>query len=204
MSDATDPTDAWADACAEDLAAEQARRRERYGTPPGSAAEELRKLADTVAQRIADLAGPLTGSAAGSVAAQSAAQSAERAARQFAEGARAVVEPVVERNPQVFQHLSAAGSELLAAYRAAVSGHEQRWTRGDRPETTPVDTADPAGPAEAADPADPAEATDPAGRAGDQPAAGDAAQDKRNDGDRETGRGRGEDGPAGTERIDLD
>ncbi|WP_461030425.1 DUF5304 family protein, partial [Streptomyces sparsus] len=69
-------------------------------------------------------------SAAAQAAAQNAARSAERAARQFAESARSVVEPVVERNPQVFEHLSAAGAELLAAYRTAVAGHEQRWTRG--------------------------------------------------------------------------
>lgn len=39
--------------------------------------------------------------------------------------------------PEVYGHLAAAGSgiaavgaELLAAYRAAVSGHESRWTAG--------------------------------------------------------------------------
>ncbi|GAA1968920.1 DUF5304 family protein [Kitasatospora viridis] len=31
-------------------------------------------------------------------------------------------------NPEVYRHLSAAGSELLAAYRAAVAGHERRWS----------------------------------------------------------------------------
>ncbi|MEU8843348.1 DUF5304 family protein, partial [Streptomyces roseus] len=38
---------------------------------------------------------------------------------------------VVERNPEVFDHLAAAGSELLAAYRSAVEGHERRWTRDE-------------------------------------------------------------------------
>ncbi|MFE9421868.1 DUF5304 family protein [Kitasatospora sp. NPDC006697] len=33
-----------------------------------------------------------------------------------------------EENPEVVRHLAAAGSELLAAYRAAVSGHERRWS----------------------------------------------------------------------------
>ena len=42
--------------------------------------------------------------------------------------ARAAVEPVIERNPDVFDHLAAAGSELLAAYRSAVQAQEQRWT----------------------------------------------------------------------------
>jgi hypothetical protein len=41
-----------------------------------------------------------------------------------------VIEPIKERNPDVFDHLAQAGSELLAAYRAAVSGHERRWTAG--------------------------------------------------------------------------
>ena len=47
---ATD-SDAWAKACAEDLEAEKARRRARYGPPPGSAAEELRKLVDAGIER---------------------------------------------------------------------------------------------------------------------------------------------------------
>ncbi|MFE4518446.1 DUF5304 family protein [Kitasatospora sp. NPDC056783] len=41
------------------------------------------------------------------------------------------------RQPEVYSHLAAvgtglatAGSELLAAYRAAVAGHENRWTAG--------------------------------------------------------------------------
>ena len=38
--------DAWAKACAEDLAEEKARRRAQHGPPPGSAAEELRRLVD--------------------------------------------------------------------------------------------------------------------------------------------------------------
>lgn len=55
MSEATDrpaDDDAWAQACAEDLAAEKARRRAEYGPPPGSAAEELRKLVDAVADKV--------------------------------------------------------------------------------------------------------------------------------------------------------
>lgn len=151
MSDATerpepDPgvrsdADAWAEACAEDLAAEKERRRRdgddgQLGTP----AEELRRLADAVADRIGALRTPY------GMAAQGAVQ-------QLITQARAAVEPVVERNPEVFGHLAAAGSELLAAYRAAVEGQERRWTRG----------ATGTGPGE-----------------------------------------HGDDGPAGTERIDLD
>ncbi|MEU4918304.1 DUF5304 domain-containing protein [Streptomyces parvus] len=120
MSEATDRPvdgDAWADACAEDLAAEKARRRAQYGPPPGSAAEELRKLVDAVADKVSSLQTPLLG-----VAAQGAVQQAIRQAK-------SAVEPVIERNPQVFDHLAAAGNELLAAYRSAVEGQESRWTR---------------------------------------------------------------------------
>ncbi|GHJ38181.1 DUF5304 domain-containing protein [Streptomyces sp. TS71-3] len=121
---APDP-DAWATAVAEDLAEERARRRARYGPPPGSAAEELRKLLDVVADRLTGLSGaaaPLLGTTA-----QGAAQ---QMVRQAVKQARAAVEPVIERNPDVLDHLAAAGSELLSAYRSVVSAQEQRWTRG--------------------------------------------------------------------------
>ncbi|MGK5641019.1 DUF5304 domain-containing protein, partial [Streptomyces sp. URMC 126] len=118
--------DAWEAACAEDLAEERARRRERSGAgqAPGSAADELRKLVDAVADKVASFQLPLAGAVA------------QGAVQQVVERAKAVVEPVIERNPDVFDHLASAGSELLAAYRAAVRGQEQRWTRSaaeDRP-----------------------------------------------------------------------
>ncbi|MGI5399565.1 DUF5304 domain-containing protein [Streptomyces sp. CA-135486] len=120
MSDATErpvDDDAWARACAEDLEAEKARRRAHYGPPPGSAAEELRKLFDAVADKVTSFQTSLPG-----MAAQSAVQ-------QLVSQAKAAVEPVIERNPQVFDHLAAAGGELLAAYRSAVEGHERRWAQ---------------------------------------------------------------------------
>ncbi|GAA3172988.1 MULTISPECIES: DUF5304 domain-containing protein [Streptomyces] len=159
MSDATDrpaepssapDADAWETACAEDLAAEKARRRAEQGVPPGSAADELRKLAEAVSDKLAGIQLP---GALGGAAASTAVSSLFRQAK-------AAVEPVVERHPDVFDHLAAAGSELLAAYRSAVEGGEARWTRketGDHPR--------------------------PAGR----------PEDPRDD-----------DGPTGTERIDLD
>jgi hypothetical protein len=58
---------------------------------------------------------------------------------QVVQQAKAAVEPVIERNPDVFDHLAAAGSELLAAYRSAVEAQERRWTtreRGPRDEGT--------------------------------------------------------------------
>ncbi|MCK8679682.1 MULTISPECIES: DUF5304 domain-containing protein [Streptomyces] len=120
MSDATErpDADAWAQACAEDLASEKARRRGTSPPPPGAAADELRKLVDAVADKVASLRTPLLGAGA------------QSALRQFADQAKAAVEPVIERNPRVFDHLAAAGSELLAAYRSAVEGQEGRWTAG--------------------------------------------------------------------------
>ncbi|MFP1623928.1 DUF5304 domain-containing protein [Streptomyces sp. 5K101] len=124
MSDATErprtdaDADAWATACEEDLKAEQARRRAQYGsTPPGSAAEELRKLFDVVADKVTAFQSSLPGMAA------------QNAVQQFVNQAKAAVEPVIERNPQVFDHLAAAGGELLAAYRSAVENQERRWTQ---------------------------------------------------------------------------
>ncbi|CAL9546733.1 hypothetical protein SUDANB6_04374 [Streptomyces sp. enrichment culture] len=118
---AADP-DAWATACAEDLEAEKARRRARHGSPPGSAAEELRKLVDTVADRLSGLQAPLLGAVAG--------PAAQQVVRQVVQQAKAAVEPVIERNPDVFDHLAAAGGELLAAYRSAVQAQERRWATG--------------------------------------------------------------------------
>ncbi|WP_326723681.1 MULTISPECIES: DUF5304 domain-containing protein [unclassified Streptomyces] len=115
--------DAWATATAEDLAAEKARRRAQYGTPPGSAAEELRKLVDAVADKLTGLQSPLLGAVAGGAA--------QQVVNQVVQQAKAAVEPVIERNPDVFDHLAAAGSELLAAYRSAVEAQERRWTSRD-------------------------------------------------------------------------
>ncbi|MEU8514248.1 DUF5304 family protein [Kitasatospora sp. NPDC048722] len=55
-----------------------------------------------------------------------------------------------EQKPEVYGHLAAAGSglaaagaELLAAYRAAVAGHERRWTAGDAAATERIDLDSP-------------------------------------------------------------
>ncbi|MEU9148414.1 DUF5304 domain-containing protein [Streptomyces sp. NPDC048349] len=151
MSEATDrPTDdAWAKACAEDLAAEKERLRGQGGTGgqgTGTAAEELFKLFEAVADKVSGLNNPLIGSAA------------QGAVRQFVNQAKTAAKPVIERNPEVFDHLAAAGSELLAAYRSAVEGHERRWTRGEPPaprqgsgERDPRDEGPGDGPAERID-----------------------------------------------------
>ncbi|MEU4089414.1 DUF5304 domain-containing protein [Streptomyces aureus] len=112
--------DAWATACAEDLAEEKARRRAQHGPPPGSAAEELRKLMDAVADKLSGLQSPLFGAVASGTA--------QQMVNQVVQQAKAAVEPVIERNPEVFDHLAAAGTELLAAYRSAVENQERRWT----------------------------------------------------------------------------
>ncbi|MFF7444917.1 MULTISPECIES: DUF5304 family protein [unclassified Streptomyces] len=139
---ATD-ADAWATACAEDLAAEKARRRTEHGTPPGSAAEELRKLVDAVTDKLSSIQSPLFGAVAG--------PAAQQVVNQVVQQARAAVEPVIERNPDVFDHLAAAGSELLAAYRSAVQAQEQRWTTRDKPSRDPEDRGEDPGPGERID-----------------------------------------------------
>ncbi|MFJ8662886.1 DUF5304 domain-containing protein [Streptomyces sp. NPDC093795] len=125
-------SDAWAKACAEDLEAEKARRRAQRGDGPGSPAEEFRKLFEVVADKVSgSLGSPLLGG------------QAAQTVQQLVDQAKAAVEPVIERNPQVFDHLAAAGNELLAAYRSAVEGHERRWTRDDTvPPRSPDDPRD--------------------------------------------------------------
>ncbi|MFB6616676.1 DUF5304 domain-containing protein [Streptomyces sp. NPDC085524] len=152
MSEATDrpaDDDAWAKACAEDLAAEKERLRGQgqAGTgTTGTAAEELFKLFEAVADKVSGLNNPLFGAAA------------QGAVRQFVDQAKTAAKPVIERNPQVFDHLAAAGSELLAAYRSAVEGHERRWTRDEPPaprkgshDRDPRDEGPDAGPGERID-----------------------------------------------------
>ncbi|NUP34446.1 MAG: DUF5304 family protein [Streptomycetaceae bacterium] len=52
-----------------------------------------------------------------------------------------VVDPLLERHPEAAAHLSAAGSELLAAYRAFVTDKERRWASRPAP-TQRVDLDD--------------------------------------------------------------
>jgi len=111
MSDAAEP-DAWAAACEEDLAAERERHESEYGPPPLDAGAELRRLADAVVRTAGALGRPLGGPAAETAA--------RRAAEQLIAQARAVVQPALERRPDVLDHLTAAGGELLAAYRSAL------------------------------------------------------------------------------------
>lgn len=146
MSEATDrpvDDDAWAEACAEDLEAEKARRRAEYGQQPGSAAEELRKLIDAVADKVSSLQSPLLGMAT------------QGTVQQVIRQARSAVEPVIDRNPELFDHLAAAGNELLAAYRSAVEGQEGRWTRGTEGASGGTGSTPGTGKKAAEDPSDP-------------------------------------------------
>ncbi|MFE5661166.1 DUF5304 domain-containing protein [Streptomyces sp. NPDC056517] len=162
-------SDAWAKACAEDLEAEKARRRAQRGADTGSAADEFRKLFEAVADKVSGgLGNPLL------------AGQAAQTVQQLVNQAKAVVEPVIERNPQVFDHLAAAGNELLAAYRSAVESHETRWTRDEK--VTPDD------------PRDPRRDADGAGGKADKGTDGDAGAEDRKD----------DEGPGTGQHIDLD
>jgi hypothetical protein len=137
MSEATDrpdsgatdrpDADAWAKASAEDIAAEHARRRARAGQDPAGAAEELRRFAEAVAEAVSErLRNPAV----------------QLAARGVISQVRSVVEPVKDRNPELFDHLASAGAELLAAYRSAVAGAEGRWTADNRAPRSPAEHID--------------------------------------------------------------
>ena len=124
MSDALSPhaertdadADAWSVACAEDTAEQASKRRVQRAYQPGSAADELRKLAEVVTEKLQELSSPIMGLPAQALLSQ----------------ARTVLGQARDRNPELFDHLAAAGSELLAAYRSAVDTHERRWTN-DKP-----------------------------------------------------------------------
>jgi hypothetical protein len=124
MSDAIEPTtdpqpdppsdaDAWAKACEEDLAAERARRRASAG-PGDAVSEELRRLLGTVAEQAGRL-----GTLAGGVAVGMTAEG-------LVERARTALDPVLDRNTEVIDHLARAGDEMIAACRAAFIPQQQQ------------------------------------------------------------------------------
>lgn len=128
MSEATDRTtddDAWARACAEDLAAEKERLRAERGAAgddgsrggTGTAAEELFKLFEAVADKVSALNNPC---------------SAPRRRARYASSStrpRPPSSPWSNATPRSSTTSRPCGSELLAAYRSAVEGHERRWTQ---------------------------------------------------------------------------
>ena len=102
MSDATErpavDDDAWAEACAEDLEAEKARRRAAV-----RAAARLRRRGAAQARSTrSPTRSPRSRRSLPGMAAQSAVQ-------QLVNQAKSAVEPVIERNPDVFDHLAGGG-----------------------------------------------------------------------------------------------
>lgn len=73
--------------------------------------------------------------------AEEARRLAEAVAGKLGDVRQRVVDPLLERHPEAAAHLSAAGSELLAAYRAFVAGKERRWASRPAP-TQRVDLDD--------------------------------------------------------------
>lgn len=104
--------DAWAKACAEDLAAERARRR-GTSAPATDLPAELRRLLGTLTEQAGRL-GTLAGGAAAGLAAEG-----------LAARASAAVEPLLDRHADVLDHLARAGEELTAAARAAFTPLQQ-------------------------------------------------------------------------------
>ncbi|MCE7083303.1 DUF5304 family protein [Streptomyces sp. ST2-7A] len=88
--------DAWAAACAEDLARERARHRARSGPLPGEGAEQMKRIADLFTDGLSRFGGD---------------------AARVARGARFALDPVIERNGPALDHLARAGGELAAALR---------------------------------------------------------------------------------------
>ncbi|KRV50097.1 hypothetical protein AQ490_16910 [Wenjunlia vitaminophila] len=114
--------DAWSTACAEDMAEQASKRRVNQAYQPGSAADELRKLAGAVADRVQELGTPLG-----------------LPTQLLVHQAKSMFDQAKGRNPELFDHLAAAGNELLAAYRAAVTDQERRWTDGPPPRSEDID-----------------------------------------------------------------
>ncbi|MFJ3787233.1 DUF5304 family protein [Kitasatospora sp. NPDC090091] len=102
-----------------------------FGPELGPLVDEVRRLAAAVGQKAQEASADTLISLAG-----------------FADRLR-------EQQPDVYGHLAAAGSglasagaELVAAYRAAVAGHEHRWTAGDPARSERIDLDTPDGPSD--------------------------------------------------------
>jgi len=92
-----------------------------FGSELGPLVDEVRKIATTIGDRLQQ------------------AQRASDALTGSATGLEQLTAPLREKHPEVYRHLAAAGNELLAAYRAAVSGQERRWTGGKPPSSERID-----------------------------------------------------------------
>ena len=117
--------DVWAEAVAED-AQEQAKGEQVKAEPSSPAdlfgpeltplVEEVRKFATSLGEKV--------------TAASSAVSGGDSLG-----ALQNLAAPLRSKHPEVYGHLIAAGGELLAAYRAAVSASERRWT-AEKPAST--------------------------------------------------------------------
>jgi hypothetical protein len=134
--------DVWAQAVAEDAQQqreEQARRArpqgedeqgadsgpkppagDLFGSELGPLVEEVRKFAAAVGGKV-DEAASAFGAGDGM------------------RGLQQLAAPLRGKHPEVYGHLIAAGGELLAAYRAAVTASERRWTASKPSGTEHID-----------------------------------------------------------------
>lgn len=74
-----------------------------------------------------------THEAPGARLAEEARRLAESLAAQAGLVREQVVEPLLRKHPEVAAHLTAAGSELVSAYRAFVADRERRWAARPAP-----------------------------------------------------------------------
>ena len=132
--------DVWAKAVADDAKQQQERQRDQqreqqraeggpaagtgpnpvgdlFGAELGPLVEEVRKFASAVGGKV-DEAASVLGAADGM------------------RGLQQLAAPLRSKHPEVYGHLIAAGGELLAAYRAAVTASERRWSAPPKPSGT--------------------------------------------------------------------
>ncbi|MDH6134771.1 hypothetical protein P3T37_004180 [Kitasatospora sp. MAA4] len=69
-------------------------------------------------------------------------EEARKLASAVGEKAQQAADQFRAQYPDVYGHLATAGSELLAAYRAAVAGHERRWCAPESTGTEHIDVDD--------------------------------------------------------------
>lgn len=102
-ADSGDSADSGADA-------EQSKSpvEELFGPELAPLVEEVRKFASAVGGKVNSASSVLNGDGM--------------------EGLQQLAAPLRSKHPEVYGHLIAAGGELLAAYRAAVTAAERRWT----------------------------------------------------------------------------
>ena len=134
--------DVWAQAVADDAKQQQDLRREQqdplrkepgqdadagpapsgdlFGPELGPLVDEVRKFASAIGGKVDEAASALGGG-------------------DGMRGLQQLAAPLRSKHPEVYGHLIAAGGELLAAYRAAVTASERRWTASKPSGTEHID-----------------------------------------------------------------